>query len=254
MTQTFETLTVSFDGPIARMTLNQPEALNPLGLVPLRELAEAARWVDDHRDVTACIVTGAGDRAFSSGFDLREFDAPQTPRGGADLGARMADAVEGMEAVTIAAIHGHCIGGGLVLAAACDMRIAADNTNFAIPEVDLGIPLAWGGIPRLVREIGPAATRELVMTCRPFDAHEALQLGFLNRVVARGDLDAAVDDLANTLVNKAPMVIKTTKRQINNATDALASARDGWAGEPLLAAATANAEARSAAKRYLDNR
>ena len=252
MTQSFETLTVTCDGPIARITLDQPHKLNPVGLVPLRELAEAARWVDDHREVTVCIVTGAGDRAFSAGFDLTEFDAPQTPRGGADLGARMADALEAMEAVTIAAIHGHCIGGGVVLAAACDLRIAADNTNFAIPEVDLGIPLAWGGIPRLVREIGPAATRELVMTCRPFDASEALRLGFLNRVVARADLESAVDELANTLIAKSPMVIKATKRQVNNATDAMVSARDGWIGEPLLAAATADPQARAAAKRYLE--
>lgn len=166
----------------------------------------------------------------------------------------MADAIEAMDAVTIAAIHGHCIGGGLVLAAACDMRIAADNTNFAIPEVDLGIPLAWGGIPRLVREIGPAATRELVMTCRPFTADEALRLGFLNRVVPRDELASAVDELAQTLANKAPMVIKATKRQVNNATEALASARDGWTGIHLLAAATADPGAREAAKRYLDNR
>lgn len=254
MNPTFQTLEVSAAGPIARITLNQPHKLNPLGLVPLRELAEAAAWVDDQPDVFVCIVTGAGDRAFSSGFDLTEFNAPQKPRGGADLGARMADAIEAMDAVTIAAIHGHCIGGGLVLAAACDMRIAAENTNFAIPEVDLGIPLAWGGIPRLVREIGPAATRELVMTCRPFDAHEAHKLGFLNRVVARDELDSAVDELAATIANKAPMVIKATKRQVNNATDALASARDGWVGIHMLAAATADEDARAAAQRYLDSR
>ena len=250
-TAEFESLEVSADGPIARITLNQPHKLNPVGLVPLRELAEAARWVDDQPEVFVCVVTGAGDRAFSAGFDLTEFNAPQGPRGGADLGARMADAIEGMDAVTIAAIHGHCIGGGLVLAAACDMRIAADDTNFAIPEVDLGIPLAWGGIPRLVREIGPAATRELVMTCRPFTADEALRLGFLNRVVPRADLAPAVDELAETLATKAPMVIKATKRQVNNATDAMVSARDGWVGQPLLAAAQADAGAREAAASYL---
>ena len=144
--------------------------------------------------------------------------------------------------------------GGVVLAAACDLRVAAADAIFSIPEIALGIPLAWGGIPRLVREIGPAATRELVMTCRPFTADEAFRLGFLNRVVARVDLETAVDELAQTLVAKAPMVIKATKRQINNATEALASARDGWVGIHMLAAATADPGARAAAQRYLDSR
>lgn len=253
-TPDFETLAVTIDGPIARLTLDQPQKLNPVGLVPLRELAEAAQWLDTQRDVVVTIVTGAGERAFSAGFDLTEFGAPQTPRGGADLGARMADAIEAMDSVTIAAIHGHCIGGGLVLAAACDLRIAADNTNFAIPEVDLGIPLAWGGIPRLVREIGPAATRELVMTCRPFDAHEAKSLGFLNRVVTRRELDGAVDEMAAALADKAPSVIRATKRQVHDAIEDVASTRSSWIGQPVLDAANNDPEARAAAKRYLERR
>ena len=135
----------------------------------------------------------------------------------------MADAVERMSALTIAAIKGPCVGGGVVLASACDLRIAADDTVFSIPEVDLGIPLAWGGIPRLVREIGPAMTRELVLTCRPFDADEARSIGFVNRVVPRADLEAAVDELADQLAAKAPNVVRTTKRQVNEALDAMSS-------------------------------
>lgn len=200
------------------------------------------------------IVTGAGERAFSAGFDLRQFDDPPPGKGGAELGALMATAVESIDAVTVAAIHGHCIGGGLVLAAACDLRVAADNTNFAIPEVDLGIPLAWGGIPRLVREIGPAMTRELVMTCRPFDADEARALGFVNRVVPRAELDAEVEGLAASLLDKAPSVIKVTKRQVNTAIENVASTADSWLGAPLLDNAQRDPEARAAARRYLDRR
>ena len=95
----------------------------------------------------------------------------------------MAEAIESMRAITIARIHGHCVGGGCGAGGACDLRVAADTTRFSIPEVDLGIPLAWGGIPRLVREIGPAMTKELVLSCRPFSAEEARGLGFVNRVV-----------------------------------------------------------------------
>ena len=250
----FSTLTVSVDDTgLGRLTLDQPEALNPLGVDCLAEIAEAARWLDANGAIVV-IVTGAGDRAFSAGFDLRQFNDPPPGKGGAELGGEMATAVEAMNAVTIAAIHGHCIGGGLVLAAACDMRIAADNTNFAIPEVDLGIPLAWGGIPRLVREIGPAMTRELVMTCRPFDAHEAKSLAFVNRVVPRAELDAATEEVARSLLTKAPSVLRVTKRQVVTAAENVASTADAWLGAPLLDNAQRDPVARERAAAYLADR
>lgn len=251
----FTTLTVALDDDgIGTLTLARPEHLNPLGTTTLAEIADAARWFDrEHARVV--IVTGAGDRAFSAGFDLHEFgNATTSGRSGADLGARMAAAIEDMDAVAVAAVHGHCTGGGVVLAAACDLRVAADNTRFAIPEVDLGIPLAWGGIPRLVREIGPAMTRELVMTCRPFDAHEAHAMGFVNRVVARADLDAEARELATTVARRPQSVVRATKRQVQTAAEAVASTRDAWSGEPLLAAALADPEARESARRYLESR
>lgn len=135
-TMEFTTLDVSIDGRIGRITLNRPDKLNPLGTVPLIELAEAAAWFDT-TEASVVIVTGAG-RAFSSGFDLREFagDSDATPRDNraqADLGRRMAEAMERMRAVTIAAIKGPCVGGGVVLAGVCDFRIASDDTLFAIP-------------------------------------------------------------------------------------------------------------------------
>ena len=165
----------------------------------------------------------------------------------------MAEALDRMAALTIAAIKGPCVGGGVVLAAACDLRIAADDTVFSIPEVDLGIPLAWGGIPRLVREIGPAMTRELVLTCRPFDAHEARSLGFVNRVVPRAELEAAVDELAAQLAAKAPNVVRTTKRQVNEAIEAVASTTGSWADADLLGAALRDPDARAAARAYLNS-
>lgn len=248
----FQTLIADIEhtsgGAVGRLTLNQPDALNPLGADALTEVAEAARWFDT-QDVAVVVVTGAGDRAFSSGFDLRQFNdgGPAT----ADLGRVMAEAMEAMRAVTVAAVHGHCIGGGLVLAAVCDLRIAADNTNFAIPEVDLGIPLAWGGIPRLIREIGPAFTRELVMTCRPFDANEAHGLGFVNRVVPRADLDTAVSDMVASLLTKAPGVLATTKRQVQTALEDVASTQGAWADQYALRDALADPAARAAANSYL---
>ena len=254
-TPSFETLHVEVDGRIGRLTLDQPAKLNPLGTVPLREIAEAARWFDN-TPASIVVVTGAG-RAFSSGFDLREFaggSAGTSSRDQADLGRLMAEAMERMTALTIAAIKGPCVGGGVVLAGACDLRIAADDTVFSIPEVDLGIPLAWGGIPRLVREIGPALTRELVLTCRPFDAHEAKSIGFVNRVVARDDLDAEVDALATQLAAKAPSVVRATKRQVNEALEDVATTAGAWADADLLGAALRDPQARDAARAYLSAR
>ncbi len=250
----FKTLTTKVSRGIGRLTLNQPDNLNPLGTNTLAELAQAARWFDE-RGTVVVIVTGAGDRAFSSGFDLREFSNPDrdAPDGG-ELGYQMADALENMDAVTIAAVHGHCVGGGVVLVGACDLRIAADNTRFSIPEVDLGIPLAWGGIPRLVREIGPALTRELVMTCRPFDADEARAAGFVNRVVPRADLESAATELANELLKKAPWVLKTVKRQVQEASENMASTKGGWTGSNLIAVGLIDPGARAAAKAYLESR
>ena len=246
----FATLTVAVEGRIGRLTLNQPRNLNPLGNDTLRELAEAATWFDS-TDVPIVVVTGEG-RAFSAGFDLRQFGDKDAA--GAQLGRAMADAVESMTALTVAAIKGPCIGGGVVLASACDMRVAAEDTTFAIPEVDLGIPLTWGGIPRLVRLIGPAMTNELVLTCRPFDAAEAKQIGFVNRVVPRGQLESTVDELAATLATKSPSVVKATKRQVAEALDEMVSTRGSWADASLMEAALADPEARAAARRYLESR
>ena len=256
----WKTLTATVDGRIGRLTLRQPDQLNPLGTVPLAELAEAAAWFDT-TDASIVVVTGEG-RAFSSGFDLREFAgrpgsedaAPADARAQADLGRLMADAMERMRALTIAAIKGPCVGGGLVLAGVCDLRIAADDTMFSIPEVDLGIPLAWGGIPRLVREIPPAIVRELVLTCRQFDAAEALSLGFVNRVVPRDQLEAAVDDMAEQLARKAPSVVRATKRQVNTALENMASTTGAWADADQLGAAMRDPEARAAAREYLARR
>lgn len=255
----FSTLRVDVDGRIGRLTLTQPDQLNPLGTVALREIAEAAQWFDT-TTASIVIVTGEG-RAFSSGFDLREFaggtsgsgssDGATSNRDQADLGRRMAEAMERMSALTIAAIKGPCVGGGVVLAGVCDLRVAADDTVFSIPEVDLGIPLAWGGIPRLVREIGPAFTRELVLTCRPFDAGEAKALGFVNRIVPRAELESTVDELAQQLARKAPSVVRATKRQVNEAMEDVAPTVGAWADADLLGAAMRDPEARAAAREYL---
>lgn len=252
---TFTTLTVSVDRAVGRLTLDRPEKLNPLSWQCLHEIAQAARWFDTRAEVKAVIVSGAG-RAFSAGADLSTFSARQeiSTREAADHGRKMADALEAMQAIAVAEIQGWCVGGGLVLAAACDLRVAADDAMFSIPEVDLGIPLAWGGIPRLVREIGPALTKELVLTCRPFDAAEAKAAGFLNRVVPADELSTTVEDLARAVAAKASHAIFSTKRHVNAVTDQMVGTMRSFADADGLVTAFNDPECADARRAYLDAR
>lgn len=249
----FETLEVTVDGAIGRLELARPDRLNALSRTMLRELADAARWFDSHRHLKVVVVTGAG-RSFCAGFDLDNFatrDPEWSPRDTADLGRLMAEAVTDMRALTIAAVQGHAVGGGLVLAAACDLRYAADDAVFSIPEVDLGIPLAWGGIPRLVREIGPALTKELVLTCRRFGPEEARSIGFLNGVVPASRLAAHVDELAARLAAKPGYALRTTKQQVNAVTEEIAGTGRNAADADALVFATYDEESRAASAAYL---
>ena len=249
----YETITATIEHGIGRLTLNQPDKLNPLGTNTLQDIIDATTWFNTE-NISVVIVSGNG-RAFTAGFDLREFtNTDSTGKDGAVLGREMAEAVDRMKPITIASLHGYCIGGGVVLASACDLRIASENTTFSIPEVDLGIPLAWGGIPRLVREIGPAMTKELVMTCRPFDAEEAKSLGFINQVVKDADLESQTMNMAEAIRKRPQSVIETTKNQVRAATDDLASTKNEWVGEMLIGAANKDSVARSAAQNYLNDK
>ena len=250
----FATLEVGVSGFRAEIALNRPEKLNALSGEMLLELADAARFLDQQEAVKVVVVGGRG-RSFSSGADVSVFAAedpgPSARRASADAGRLMAEAIESMTAVTIARIHGHCVGGAVVLAAACDLRVAADSARFSIPEVDLGIPLAWGGIQRLVREIGPAMTKELVLTCRPFSAAEAREFGFVNRVVAQEHLDTTVEELVASLVEKSALTLASTKRAVNAASDAMVPTAGAWSDADTLLTALADPESRRVAEAYL---
>jgi len=248
------TVAVEVDGPVGRLWLDRPDKLNPLSTTTLEELAAAAQWCNEQADLKVVVVGGRG-RAFSAGADVSSFGAPdpdRSPRHAADAGRRMADAVEGIEAVTIARLHGHCVGGGVVLAAACDLRVAAEGTRFSIPEVDLGIPLAWGGIPRLVREIGPAATKELVLTCRAFSPEEAQRLGLVNRLVPADRLDAGVEGLSAGLAAKAAFPLRATTRHVDAVTAAAVGIDRAWSDADALLTALRDPECRAAGARYLE--
>lgn len=250
----FDTIEVTVDGQRAALTLDRPAKLNPLSSHTLNEIETAARWLDTHDDLKVVVVSGRG-RAFSAGADVSSFGAAtneRDPRDDADSGWRMARAMDELRAVTVARLHGWCVGGGLVLAAVCDLRVAGVGSRFSIPEVELGIPLAWGGIPRLVREIGPAMTKELVMTCREFGPDEAKAAGFVNRVVPDEELDAAVDELVTTLLRMPKLALLATKVHTNAVTESMVGTGRSWSDADGLLAGLRDPEGRESGRRYLD--
>ena len=247
-----ECLTWSESGAVGRITLDRPKKLNALSAVLLSEIIEICGWLHQRSDIRVVIVDGAG-RAFSAGFDLGDFAAPASgnPRDGADLGRLATNALTDVPQLTIAAVHGRCVGGGAVLVAACDLRVASDDALFSIPEVDLGIPLAWGGIPRLVRELGPAVTKELVLTCRPFTASEALSLRWINTVVTREELAAHVAALATSLAAKPSYALRATKALVNAVAEEMAGTGRSVQDADSLVYAMRDPESREASMKYL---
>lgn len=247
-----ETVAVAVDGATGSLWLDRPDKLNPLSAQTLRELEVAARWFDEHPDLKVVTVGGRG-RAFSAGADLGGFGAG-AGRADREQGWRMGRALEEMRAVTVARIQGWCVGGGVVLVAACDLRVAAVSARFSIPEIDLGIPLAWGGVPRLVREIGPARTKELVMTGREFSPAEALAMGFLNQVVDDDQLDGAVARLVEQLAGKPKLGLLATKAHTNAVTESMVGTGRSWADADGLDAGLRDPEGRRIREAYLDRR
>ena len=161
------------------------------------------------------VLEGAG-AAFSAGADLPAFmkEMHARPYEVADLGRRAADALADLPQITVAGIRGHCVGGAVVLAAACDIRVAAEDARISLPEVDAGIPLAWGGIARLVRLVGESLATDLVLTCRSIDAQEAHAAGYVSRVQPVDGWPQALHALTHSIAERPAYTLWTTKQQL----------------------------------------
>ena len=209
-------LAVTIDGAVARLTLDRPDQLNALNDDVRRALAAALTELEDRPDVRVVVLAGAG-RAFSAGADLKATAYPPiegdwtTRRHRTGTWQRLLEQLDRIPQATVARLHGHVIGGAALLAAACDLRVAADDTVVRIPELAIGIPLTWAGIPLLVREVGLPLTRDWVMTCRPVRADELLRSGFAQRVVPAGGLDAAVEECVGQLLAVPPGPLAMTR-------------------------------------------
>jgi enoyl-CoA hydratase/carnithine racemase len=209
-------LNVSMEEEIARVIFDRPGVLNALSPSLLSDVVEVCADLGRNESLRVVVFEGAGD-CFSAGADLPAFiglllgsDAHAV----ADLGRRATNAIAGLPQITVAGIRGHCVGGGLLLAGACDMRIAADDARFAIPELDAGIPLAWGGMEHLIRLVGETLAADLVLSCRPFGPDEALQAGLISRIVPADSLEGDLAALASAIARKPRGVLRITKRQL----------------------------------------
>lgn len=208
---------VAREGAVGRITFNNPEKHNAMSLEMWRGTTEALNEMAAS-DVRAVVLTGAGDKAFVAGADISRFGKE---RDSADAVAEYNAAVKEMQETlialpipTIAMIGGYAIGGGLAIALCCDLRIASDDSRFAIPAAKLGLGYAANGIERLMHIVGPAAALEIFYTARQFDAGEALTMGLVNRVLPRSELADYCGGYATRISENAPLTIRAAKTAV----------------------------------------
>lgn len=219
--------------------LDRPAKRNALDDATRRQLVDLVAELRERPDVRVLLLRGEGP-SFCAGADLADRPARppgSTPRHAMGAWQRLLEDLEALPQVTVAALHGHVIGGGALLAVACDLRVAADDVSVAIPEVALGLPLTWGGVPRLAREVGLPVARDLVLTGRRLDAVEALRTGFVQRVVPAAGLGAAVDELVAGLVAQPPEALAVAKASLAALTRGAPGMAGAWADADLLLAA-----------------
>ena len=256
-----ETIRIEHDRELpglVTITLDRPDKLNAINFRMHAEIQEACRNLADDADARVVIFTGEG-RAFSAGADLggstsdpnrpalaaaNAEPSPLRERIRSSVGNRTCAAIEGLDQVTIGAVNGLAIGGAVVFLSCMDIRLATESAWFSIPEVDLDIPLTWNALPRLMREIGPARTKELVMTCDRFSSEEALRWGFLNHRVPDGAAVPQARALAEKLIKKDAISLALTKTTCNALAESMVPASVTHADRDYLVLARLLAAAR----------
>ena len=213
----FETVKVAIDGPIAILTIDRPP-VNPLSSTVISELTHIAGELEISTDVRVVILTGAGEKAFVAGADIKEMldMSPQQARAFSEMGGMLGNAIETSDKPWIAAVNGFAFGGGCELALACDFIHASDKAQFGQPEVKLGVIPGFGGTQRLARRVGVAKCKELCMTGDSVNAAEALRIGLADAVWPHAELMTKVKDLATRIVANGPLAVAEVKKLIHH--------------------------------------
>jgi len=216
-----ENIRIEKRGAIATVTLNRPKVLNALNAATFAELDSAFDELASDRDVRVVLLTGAGDRAFAAGADIRELAAVDAGEGRAFSlrGQAVFCKIETLTKPVIACVRGFALGGGCELAMACALRIAAEDARFGQPEVKLGVTPGYGGSQRLPRLVGRGAALKLLLTGAIIDAREALRIGLVDEVVPADELMQRGESLANEIAAQAPLAIAETLRLVDEGLD-----------------------------------
>lgn len=209
-------------GPVGRLVFNKPAKRNATSTDMWEAIPVIIDAFENDPEIRVVVVSGAGDQAFVSGADISEFEkARSTPeqvayydRIGEIANARLAKCSK----PTIARIRGYCVGGGVGVALTCDIRIASDNSRFAVPAARLGLGYRAAGLKTLMDLVGPSNAKEIFFTARMFSAQEAQGMGLVNRVVADAELDAYVDDYCRRIAENAPLTMHAAKRVVEELT------------------------------------
>jgi enoyl-CoA hydratase/carnithine racemase len=236
---------------LAIVRLDRPAARNALSRALMLELTHCARDLAERTDIDVVILTG-DEKCFSAGADLKDANAwaddslsTVERRNIAGTGFRLCKAWEEMPQVTIAAIEGFAVGGGLALSLACDWRVAAQDAFVSLPEIALGIPLTWGTIPRLVNLLGPAKAKRLTILCERFAAADALAIGILDYTAPKGQALAKAREVAAQALAMPAAAMRMSKESANAIALALNHAA-GYMAHDQIALAAASPESRAA--------
>lgn len=202
------------DGAIARIVFDHETRRNAITVDMWEAIPGVIREVAEDTTIRTVVMRGAGSEAFVSGADISQFEQSRTGGAGRDydaMTARAFGALQSLEKPLLACIHGYCIGGGAAIALTADLRYAAEDARFAVPPARLGLGYHTAGIRTLIRTVGVPATADLLFTARRIDASEALRIGLVNEVYAKDVLDEAVDQIAHTIADNAPLTLRSAK-------------------------------------------
>ncbi|MEE8396680.1 MAG: enoyl-CoA hydratase/isomerase family protein [bacterium] len=220
----WETLRLEGSGAVRHLVLSRPEKHNAIDNRMLRELTEVCLAIEELPDCRCVIVRGEGP-SFSSGADLSEAQSHGGSTGQtlarAKAGARAIDSLTDLGPITVAAVHGHAIGGGACLAMACDFRIGARGASVSIREASLGLSLSWHSVPNVVHLVGATRAKEMIIFGEAYPAEKMLEYGFFDQVVAEGDLLPTAEALAQKVARQPPLPVRMTKASVNAVVKAL---------------------------------
>lgn len=214
----FENLVVNYKDKIAVVTINRPQNLNALNKQTITELNSCFKQLESNEAVRAIVLTGAGDKAFVAGADIKEFAGFSEEEGKAlakEGHEQLFNLVENLSTPIVAAINGFALGGGLELAMSCHMRIVADGAQMGLPEVTLGLIPGYGGTQRLAQLVGRGRAMEMILSANFIDAKQAYVSGLVNNVVPAQNLLMEALKLALKISNNSPIAVKAAIKTVN---------------------------------------